>query len=49
MDLASQVAAYQAEREATPPEHKTRREMLTWQVRRVQKRIAEVEARLAGG
>ncbi len=48
-ELPRQVAAYQAELEVTPPEHQTRREMLTWQIRRVQKRTAEIEARLTGG
>ncbi len=48
-ELPSQIAAYEAELDATPPEHKTRREMLAWQLRRAQKRLAEVEARLANG
>jgi hypothetical protein len=34
--------------DATPLEQRERRERLEWQIRRVQKRIAEVEARLAG-
>ncbi len=46
-DLPGQLAAHQAELEATPPGHKTRREMLAWQIRRIQKRMAEIEARLA--
>ena len=48
-ELPSQIAAYEAELEATPPEHKARRERLAWQLRRAQKRLAEVEARLAKG
>jgi len=32
----------------TPAEDKTRREMLDWQIRWAQKRLAVVEARLAG-
>jgi hypothetical protein len=48
-ELPSQVVAFQAELEATPPEHKTRREMLTWQIRRVQKRMAEIDTLLTGG
>jgi len=47
-ELPSQIAAYESELEATPPEHKARRERLAWQLRRAQKRLAEVEARLAG-
>jgi hypothetical protein len=47
-ELPSQIAAYESELEATPPGHKARREMLGWQLRRAQKRLAEVEARLAG-
>ncbi len=46
-ELPSQIAAYQRELDATPPENKARREMREWQIRRVQKRMAEVEARLA--
>ena len=48
-ELPGQVAAYQRDLAATPAEKKTRREMLEWQIRRAQKRMAEVEARLAGG
>jgi hypothetical protein len=32
---------------STPAEDKTRREWLEWHIRRVQKRMADVEARLA--
>jgi len=41
------LAAYQAELTAGPAE-KTRREWLAWQIRRVQKRMADVQFRLAG-
>ena len=41
-ELPSQIAAYEFKLEATPG----RREMLAWQLRRAQKRLAEVEARL---
>ncbi len=44
--LPSQLAAHQAQLDATPPENKARRERLLWQIRRAQKRLAEVEARL---
>jgi len=47
-ELPEQIAAYQRELDATPSENKARRERLEWQIRRVQKRMAEVEARLAG-
>ncbi len=47
-ELPGQMATYQAELDATAPEHTTRREWLRWQIRRVQKRMVEVEARLAG-
>ena len=45
-ELPSQIAAYEAALDATPPGHKARRERLAWQLRRAQKRLAEVEARL---
>ncbi len=47
-ELPEQIAAYQRELDATPPENKPRREMREWQIRRAQKRLAEVERRLAG-
>lgn len=47
-ELPAQLATYQRELEATPPPPKERREWLKWQIRRVQKRMAEVERRLAG-
>ncbi len=46
-ELPAQLAAYQAELTAGPAE-KTRREWLAWQIRRVQKRMADVQFRLAG-
>jgi hypothetical protein len=42
----AQLAAYRQELE-TPPISKTRREFLEWHIRRVQKRMADLEARLA--
>jgi hypothetical protein len=48
-ELPGQLATFQSELEATAPEQKTRRELLTWQIRRLQKRTAEIDARLAGG
>ncbi len=47
-ELPSQIAAYESELEATPPEYTARREPLVWQLRRAQKRLAEIEARLTG-
>jgi hypothetical protein len=46
-ELPGQIAAYQRELDVTPTENKTRREMLEWQIRRDQKRMAEVEEKLA--
>ncbi len=48
-ELPGQLAAHQRKLDATPPEHKARRERLAWQIRRVQKRLAEIEGRLARG
>jgi hypothetical protein len=48
-ELPSQLAAHQRKLDATPPEHKARRERLLWQIRRVQKRMAEIDALLTGG
>ena len=48
VELPDQLAALQAKLDATAPGHKARRERLMWQIRRVQKRLAEIEARLAG-
>lgn len=47
-ELPEQLATYQSELDATAAEHKDRREKILWQIRRVQKRIAEIDARLAG-
>ena len=47
-ELPRKIAAYESELDATPPEHTARRERLMWQIRRVQKRVVEVEPRLAG-
>ncbi len=46
-ELPGQIVAYESELDATSPEHTARRERLVWQLRRAQKRLAEVEARLA--
>src|SRR6266852_314952 len=46
--LPKELSAYQNELDATPLWHKERRERITWQMRRVPKQLAEVEARLAG-
>jgi hypothetical protein len=50
-ELPAQLAAYKRELDATPITFKERRERLVWQIRRVEKRMAEVHARLtaAGG
>lgn len=50
-ELQVQIANYQRELAATPPEYKERRERLEWQIRRVRKRMGEIAARLtrAGG
>jgi ferric-dicitrate binding protein FerR (iron transport regulator) len=45
-ELPAHVANYQRELDATPPENRERRERLAWQIRRVEKRMAEVHARL---
>lgn len=42
-ELPAHIANYQRELDATPPENRERRERLTWQIRRVQKRMAEVQ------
>jgi hypothetical protein len=47
-ELPGQVANYQPELDATPQDQRERRERLTWPIRRVRKRMAEVERRLAG-
>jgi len=45
-EIPGQTAAYRQELENGRP-HKTRRERLEWQIREREKRLAEVEARLA--
>jgi DNA repair exonuclease SbcCD ATPase subunit len=45
--LPAQIAQYERDLEATPPENKSRRERFEWQIRRDRKRMAELEARLA--
>ena len=47
-ELSDQLATYQQELETTAQEHKERHERLRWQIRRVQKRMAELDARLTG-
>ena len=46
-ELPSQLADYRRELASKPAEDKTRREWLEWHIRRVQKRMADIEARLA--
>jgi predicted RNase H-like nuclease (RuvC/YqgF family) len=46
-ELPAQIAAYERELDATPPENQVRREMREWQIRRARKRLAELEPRLA--
>lgn len=46
-ELPALIAHYRHELTATLAEDKTRREMLEWQIRRAQKRLAEIGARLA--
>ena len=48
-ELPAQIAGYQRELDATPTENTARRERLAWQIRRDQKRLAEVTARLKTG
>ena len=45
-ELPAHVTNYQRELDATPQENRERRERLEWQIRRVEKRMAEVHARL---
>jgi hypothetical protein len=45
-ELPAQLAEYQKELDTTTPEDTAR---LQWQIRRVRKRMAEVEARLRKG
>ena len=48
-ELPAHVANYQRELSVTPQANRERRECLEWQIKRVLKRMVEVEARLAGG
>jgi hypothetical protein len=48
VELPGQIIAHQAKLAATPAENKARRERLMWQIQRVQKRMAEVDALLTG-
>lgn len=48
-ELPAHVTNYQRELDATPQEQKERRERLEWQIRRVQKRIATIQAWLTEG
>jgi hypothetical protein len=45
-ELPAHVANYQRELDATSQENRERRERLAWQIRRVKKRMAEVQERL---
>ncbi len=47
-ELPAHVANYQRELNVTPQANRERRERLEWQIRRVEKRMAEIEARLTG-
>ena len=46
-ELPALLANHQRELAATPQEHKKRRERPEWQIRRAEKRMADVKARLA--
>ena len=46
-ELPAQLAAYRKELDATPITFNERRERLEWQIRRAEKRMADVKARLA--
>ena len=46
-ELLRQITAYRRELEDAPMKSKARRDRLEWQVRRDQKRLTEVEWRLA--
>ncbi|MGH7400221.1 MAG: hypothetical protein ACRELW_22090 [Candidatus Rokuibacteriota bacterium] len=50
-ELPANIAQYQRELDAMPQENRERRERLAWQIQRVMKRMAEIQARLtaAGG
>jgi hypothetical protein len=46
VELPKEFAGYQAELRATPRDQTARRDRLQWEMRRVQKRMARVAARL---
>ncbi len=46
-ELFTRLAGYQAERDTLPADKRDRQEWLDWQIRRTQKRLAYLEARLA--
>jgi uncharacterized lipoprotein YddW (UPF0748 family) len=46
-ELPAQLAAYRQELENAPVISRTRREWLEWQIQQVQKRMVEIERRLA--
>jgi hypothetical protein len=48
-ELLTQVDNYQRELDATPIEAQERRERLTWQIRRSERRLAEIKTRLTNG
>jgi hypothetical protein len=48
-ELPAHVANYQRELDATPQEQKESRERLEWQIRRVQNRMATIQAWLTEG
>jgi hypothetical protein len=45
-ELPTQIAAYRRELDATPLDRKERRENLEWRIRRDERRMADVRARL---
>jgi hypothetical protein len=45
-ELSIQIGTYQRELDATPIDAQARHEWLTWQIRRAEKRLAEVRTRL---
>jgi hypothetical protein len=48
-ELPGQIETYQRELLATPVEEQEKRERLRWQVRRAEKRLEEINARLMEG
>lgn len=46
-ELGDELAAFHAELDTTAQAHKARRERLVWQIREVQRRMTEVDRRLA--